>query len=423
MMTKVLKRTMPVLLAVLFAVVLVTPALAIADPDDMQVLAAYVYEDCLEIGDVGTLIYYLIDYTAIPDETATEAFLFIFLDTDGSTQLAAAAPYTFVDSGYGYGMVWIYFNAADAATYNLDSANVALYSIRLCGNPTVGSGWPGDPPSTSSGLDYWQTEGTTSVLIALRVLYYADQLELLWSLDIIEATALGNKLTTTGAEYFTNVIPGLRTIALTAFSSGEYSPLDPDIDYALEFEATVTSGTATITGSPVTLTEGENTITATTTGTFIAELGRGTIGTVTNGTGVITGSPVDLVSGTNTITVTSTGTAIIDVELQTTQTIITDTIVGTGWDLTDLAKIMGMSTMWMSSIVWSIVTLLVCAAVYKVSSQHQTAGAGKVVFYVFNVMFVGGAVISMLPMLGAVLLFLACDVFIGYIVFFKPANV
>jgi hypothetical protein len=428
MMTDKIRRLTLAVAALAMLLVLLAPtpvaAATIDDPDDMQVLAAYVYEDCVEDGDVGALIYYLIDYTVLPDETATEAFMFIFIDSDGTTQLKAVAPYTFVDSGYGYGMVWIYFNAAEAATHSLDSADVDLYSIRLSGNPTVPAGWTeGDPPSTSSGLDYWQTTGTTSTLVALRVLYYADQLELLWTLDMIESTPEGNKLAAYGEEYFTNVIPGLRYIAPSAFAYSSYDPLYPDIDYETEFGGTVTSGTGTVTGSPVTLTEGENTITVSATGTFIVELSNGTYGTATDGTGTVTGSPVDLSPGTNTVTATATGTVIVDVALVNTQTAITDTITGTGWDLTDLAVLLGMSTMWLSSIVWSIVTLLVCAAVYKVTSTRQGAGASKVVFFVFNVMFFGGAILGFLPMVGAVLLFLGCDLFIGYIVFFKPANV
>jgi len=423
MKQKLIKCIAPILLAILLVATVVSPVLAIADPDDMQVLAVYVYEDCLEEGDVGVLVYYLIDYGFLPSETATEAYLFIFMDTDGVTQLKAVAPYTFVDSGYGYGMAWIYFTAAEATTHGLDSADAALYSIRLSGNPTVVSGWTGDPPSVSVGIDYWQTTGTTGVLVGIRVLYYADVLELLWVFDLVQTTAEGNKLTALGEEYFVNVILGLRTIAPSIFVYSSYDPLYPDVDYSREFGAVVTSGTGNVTGSPVTLTEGTNIVTANSTGTIIATLTRGTVGTATNGTGNITGSPVSLVAGTNTLTVTVAGNITFNVALNTTQTMITDTIIGTGWDLTDLANLVGMSRMWLSMVVWSVVTLLVCAAVYKKSSERNTQSAGKVTFLMFNCMFLGGAVIGMVSLLAPVLIFLGCDAFIGYLIFFKPANV
>ena len=413
-----------VLLALLVVAVIPSPTLAIDDPDDLQVMASYVYEDCLEEGDTGVLIYYLIDYTTLPTPTATEAYLFIFIDTDGATQLKAVSPYTFVDSGYGYGLAWIYFTPTETTTAGLDSDDVGLYSIRLSGNPTVeGGNWTGDPPSTSSGIDYWQTAGDTSVLVALRVLYYADQLELLWSLDMVEATTEGNKLASLGEEYFTNVIPGLRTIAPSAFAYASYEPLYPDVDYEQAFGATVTSGTGNVTGSPVTLVDGTNNVTANSTGTIIATLLNGTTGTATDDTGNITGSPVILVPGTNTLTVTNAGNITFYVTLNTTQTMLVDTITGTGWDLSALATIVGMSRMWLSMIVWSIVTLLVCAAVYKKSSQRNAQSAGKVTFLIFNCMFLGGAVIGMVSLLAPVLIFIACDAFIGYLIFFKPATV
>jgi len=82
-----------------------------------------------------------------------------------------------------------------------------------------------------------------------------------------------------------------------------------------------------------------------------------------------------------------------------------------------------MSRMWMSTVVWSIVTLLVCAAVYKTARERDAQGAGKVVFFIFDSMFLGGIVIGMVPILAGVLIFLGCNAFIGYILFFKPANV
>lgn len=163
------------LILVLTVLMLPTSVYAIADPDTPpQVSAVYVYE--FPDGSVGTLIDYYLDYAVLPTETATDAYLAVFVDTDGTTQLKSTAPYTYVDSGYGRGLIWIPFTAAEAAAYSLDSASIADYRIWLAGNPTLS--WSGDPPKTITTIDQWNTTGDMAVLLALRILYYADVLEL-----------------------------------------------------------------------------------------------------------------------------------------------------------------------------------------------------------------------------------------------------
>lgn len=71
---------------------------------------------------------------------------------------------------------------------------------------------------------------------------------------------------------------------------------------------TLTNGTGTATGSPITLVDGANTITVTVVGTFSISLPDNQSGTATSGTTTVTGSPVTLTSGNNIITTTtSTG--------------------------------------------------------------------------------------------------------------------
>ena len=316
-----------VIIALFVVMALAIPVLAIADPDsEPQVSAVYVYEDLLETGDAGVLIDYYLDYgiTGNPDETATEAYLATFVDIDGVTQLKSVAPYTYQDSGYGRGLAWIYFTAAENT---LDSANIALYEVWLMGNPTLA--WAGDPPKTEVGVDYWQpADSSAATLMALRVLYYADALELIWGDDLITETALGNRLTTAGESYFTNVISDLRAIAPSAFSAGTYDPVMEDLDYATSFGAILTNGTGTATGSPITLAEGANNVDVLTLGTFTIELNRGTEGTATSDVCDVVGTPATLRYGTNTITTeTLIGNIVVDVELVTTQTIITDKVI------------------------------------------------------------------------------------------------
>jgi len=423
------RLSVALVLGIIAMVVTVSPVLAIADPDvPPQVNAVYVYEDLLESGDIGVLVEYYLEYAVPPTETVTEAYLVTFVDTDGTTQLKTVAPYAFVDSGYGIGLAWIYFTAAEVATYSIDDANEALYRVWLTGNPTVPSGWTGDPPRTIVGVDDWVAtgDGDPNVLLALRVLSYADTLELEWLLDMVEATSLGNKLTTVGESYFENVITNLRTMAPAAFSSSILEPDLEDIDYTTLFGATATG--AIVVGTPVTLVEGANVLQVNATGTFILALEQGTIGTATSGTATINGSPVDLVAGDNTITVTIApgppDTVLVDVELQDTTTGLEDATTGTGFDLTAMATSFGLSRWWFSSAVWLILSVLICAAALKASASHlEGAGSGKMLFPLFFVCVVGGILLGLLkPVVGIVLFISIAGFFVGYILFFRGSN-
>lgn len=432
---KVVKRIGVVLFCVLVAFMATNmPVLAIADPDSPpQVTAVYVYEDLLEDGDVGVLIDYFIEYAAIPTEPVTESYLASFIDIDGTTQLGTVAPYTFqyagyADDGYNRGMVWIYFTAADASAAGIVKANEALYTVWLMGNPTIESGWPGDPPKTIAGIDLWYPAGDHSVLLALDVLRLAGYLELAWSLDMIETTALGSRLTTIGEAYFPNVINNLRTMAPNCFSVAEYTQIQEDLDYSTLFGATIEDGTGTLPVSPLTLVEGDNTVDITGAGTFILELERGTVGEAVSIAGgcTVTNSPMALVYGLNTIETNLFGTndITVDVNLVDTASTLEDIVAGTAFDVTEVATEFGMTTMMFSGLTWMVVTILICAATYKVKGQARFGGGGggKTVMIVFDLCIIGGAVLGLLDILVAVLLFIGFGMLTGYVLFFRHAS-
>lgn len=423
-MNKILNTIIALLITLYAMVAFPTSVLAIADPDTPpQVSAVYVYEDLLEDGDLGILVDYYLDYAALPSETITEAYLVAFIDTDNTTQLKAVAPYTFVNSGYRRGLAWIYFTASEVTTHGIDQANEALHTVWLMGNPTLG--WAGDPPKTTVGIDYWQTTGDTDVLFALRVLYYADILELVWGADIIEATALGNRLTTSGVSYFTNVVANLRTIAPGCFPTGTVEPTLEDIDYDIYFGGTASNSTAIITGSPVTLASGNNTITATGIGIFIIDLVPGTYGTVSDNTGAITLSPSDIVPGENEVTVTGTGNLTVIVALASTQETITGTVEGTGFDLTDIATIFGMSRLMFSGLLWFVITIILCAIPYGWSRREGVtmggAATGGATMLIFALSLIGGTLLGFLDMRVTAMLAIGYGAFIGYMLFFRTS--
>ncbi len=440
-----IKRIGIVLFCVLVAFMAINmPVFAIDDPDDPpNILAVYIYENLMEDGDMGVFVDYFIDYTiaGIPTETVTESYLVSFIDTDGTTQISTVAPYTYIgagytDNGYQRGMAWIYISAADVTTYAIDSANIALHEVWLMGNPTVASGWAGDPPKTTAGIDFWQTTGDSATLLAIRVLTFAEILNTAWSpIEMVEGTVLGSRLTTAGESYFENVVQNLRIIAPSCFAITTVTQTQEDLDYSTVFGATIEDGTGTLPVSPLDLVEGDNTVDITGAGTFTLELEQGTEGEAVSIAGgcTIVGSPAVLVAGTNTITSNLAGTndITVTVNLVTTQTVITDTVTGTGLDVgilwpgavETLPEMFGMSTMMLSGLVWMVITILICAATFKVKGQVGVGGgSGKTVMIVFDICIIGGAVLGLLPVLVAVLLFIGFGMLTGYVLFYRRAS-
>lgn len=427
------------LTAVLLVVVLLLPTmqvLAIDDPDNPpQILAVYVFEDLLEDGDLGVLIDYYIDYTiaGTPTETVTESYLASFIDVDGTTQLGTVAPYTFVYGGYienGYyrGNVWIYFTAVEVNNAFITVANEALYTVWLMGNPTVESGWTGDPPKTSAGIDDWRTdgEGDPAVLLAQRVLSLAVAVGQAWDLVLIGDTVLGSRLTTIGEAYYPNVINNLRNIAPTCFAVSTYTQTQEDIDYSTTFGAIIEDSTGTVAGSPITLDSGANNIPVTGAGTFTVELEKGTVGTAESIAGgcTIVGSPAALVAGTNTITSDLAGTNdfLVTVNLVNTATGLEALVDGGVFDLTDLAIEFGMTRWMLSGLVWLVVSILICAATYKLGSKQLGTGIGKGVLLVFNVCIIAGTMLGLLNPVVAILLFMGFGFLTAYVLFFRGAS-
>ncbi len=415
------------LLALIMLMAVPLTVLAIADPDSPpNINAVFVYDDLLEDGDAGVLIDYYLDQPGPPTETATESYMGIFIDVDGVTQLKSVAPYAEDTKGYGRGVIWIYFTAAEVTTHGIDRADIALYEVWLVGNPTLT--WvPGPaPPKTTAGIDYWQPLATsTPTLMALRVLQYAQIIGLAWGDILLQETPLGHRLTAAGESYFTNAIPNLRRIAPSVFTSGETDPTLPELDYSTTFGATIANNTGTLTAaSPLTLVEGANNVDVAALGTFTLVLLKGTIGTAESDVCQVTGTPVDLVYGTNTITTTAPiGNIIVEVELEDTQSAMEDTIIGTGLDLTEVASRFGMSRWMFSGLVWLVMTICVCAAVYKVNDRGQgMVGSGKVVLLVFDICIIGGAVLGLMHPLVAVMVFIGFGTLTGYVIFFRQAH-
>lgn len=428
MRSRIYRIALCLLTALLLLVWSTVPVYAIADPDNpSSINTVYVYENLIETGDTGVLIEYYIDYAALPTELASDTYLGTFVDTDGVTPLRTVSPYVFGannNKGYRAGLMWIYFNAADTTSLGLDDANEALYRVWVSGNPTAG--WAGDPPITVGAINEggWSTISDPSVLLAAHVLIFATQFETNWTLDLIEATSLNNRLTDVGVEYFTNAIPDLRLMAPNCFPAGTYMPVIEDLDTSTSFGATAEDGTGTIAVSPTTFVEGSQSLNVTGVGTIIFTLNRGTVGTVTTDVGIITDSPVDIVYGVNTVTATGVGNVTVDVNLEDTQAQLAVPLSGTGFDLTTMATSVGMSRWMFSGMVWMIMAVVMLAGVYGAANRTSTTvNSGKLMLPLFDVWIIGGSVLGLLHPIVAALMFIGAVTFTGYVLFFRSANV
>lgn len=236
-----MKHLLKILFVLGIAGFLLVPAssvYAIDDPDTISINGVYVYRNCQETGDQLYIIDYTVDYTVNPSESITEAFLVRLMN--GTTELGSVAPYSYYDDGYDRGVAAIYFSAVDAPWWE------GSFTMKLEGNPTLS--WTGDPPSTSvSSFNLWQDNAisTTQVVLSNRVLWLADQLELAWSVNMVETSASGSYLTSYGENYFPNVIPYLLTIAPYAFAGRTILPevdrRDFTGDYADDLETGIIS--------------------------------------------------------------------------------------------------------------------------------------------------------------------------------------
>jgi hypothetical protein len=423
----------------IFAVLLLTLApvsvLAIANPDTPPELnSVYVFN--LEDGGVGILAEYYLDYAILPtvanpNDHVTNAYLVSFMDIDGVTTLRSTAPYVFVDSGYGIGLVWIRFSATEVATLSIDSVDEALYTVQLSGNPTIPSGWPGDPPWVPVSITDWHTTGDPKVQLAEHIRLYANVLELEWiTVQLMTTSALGNILTTNGENYFLNVIPGLKVLAPSIFSSSSLSPDLEDIDYTVEFSAVAASGTATLTVSPHTLVVGADTLdTGATTGTITITLSDVARGTIADGTGTFIGaSPSNLVAGINTINVDSAGTFTVTLTQTDLQAQIDTGSSGTGFDTSGAATIFGMSRGLFSTSLWLIMGVLLIAAAYggliktNALDGQNTEITGKTAMLLYGVWMIAGLLLGILLAKIMIFLFIGYGAFIGYILFYRNSS-
>lgn len=120
-----------ILLVIVGLLLIATPVFAITAPDSLSFVRYGVFCNVMEAGDMFFTAEARCIYAAEPtDYTASEAFLFELVDTDGSTTLSSV-PIT----DYGDRPIGIYLTAAQVTALGLVVGNG--YYLRVTGNPLI----------------------------------------------------------------------------------------------------------------------------------------------------------------------------------------------------------------------------------------------------------------------------------------------
>ena len=130
-MKKLIRLLTALVLAFILSLFLVTPALAISNPDSGPTIeSVHVYRHTLETDDMLIVVQYYLDYTTNPSETINQAFLGRFMSADGS-ELANVAPYAYYDKGYDHGIFSMYLDASYVSHWE------TACTVRFEGNPML----------------------------------------------------------------------------------------------------------------------------------------------------------------------------------------------------------------------------------------------------------------------------------------------
>lgn len=203
------------LLAAAIILLSLLPLTVLADPDvpdALEVRSVIACHDLLEEDDMAVAVHYNIDYsvTGEPSDSAQDLFLVRLLD--GATQLGVVRPYPYFNDGYSQGIVLLYWDAADAPTWEDE------YTVRIQGTPAA---W-GTPPETNFTLgasSYSGVDGDTANQQALYdwMVDALEDLETNWTTSLLDHYEEGAVLNETGQSYMTGAVPGLQGLCPDLF--------------------------------------------------------------------------------------------------------------------------------------------------------------------------------------------------------------
>lgn len=216
-------RLLAVAVGILLALALIPQVAigAIAQPTVIDILSVNNYRHVIEDDDLLVVALIEIDYSTIPSTNVTANFIFRVVN-DSDVELGRAAPVVFIspsnnlNNGYGQSVVSLYFPAATAPTWLAD------LTYRLDGNPgAFGAIIPSDT-TTSETWNAGTDRATSGAELRSDIVDSAGTLEFDWDdfstfVPLLLHSAGGTVLTSSGEDYFTRAIPGLRQMAPDLF--------------------------------------------------------------------------------------------------------------------------------------------------------------------------------------------------------------
>lgn len=216
-------RIVHILFAAFLALLPISLVLAvnINAPTSFSIDSIEAYHHVVEQNDQLYLIKYSIVYGAIPAVNAQDAWDFSLVSSSNVT-VGTSHPYAYHNSGYGLGLVTLYFPAASAPTWQ-DSA-----TVNMTGDAAYT--WiPSTPSTNSTTFTKWSTSTSlsdTSTELTVRILYLANVLSSNWTDNLTQVDSTGaTTLTAHGEDYFTNTFPNLRNVCPALFSSTSNNPI------------------------------------------------------------------------------------------------------------------------------------------------------------------------------------------------------
>ena len=220
--TKHLSAALFLLVALAMALFLMpSPAFATDPPDSAPTAEFWVYRNLLETGDRLMLIKQNIPYGTIPDEPIWQTYMWRQLDTDNTTELGTALSYAFNNSGYGYNLTSMYWDAANVTASGM-TWNTS-YTIRLSQNPIMFAS-PTEYNFSLSTADYSVLTVSADVKaeLAARILLIAGDFDIRWALgatySLLNETETGTVLSIYGEAFFRGAIYGLQGLCPQVFA-------------------------------------------------------------------------------------------------------------------------------------------------------------------------------------------------------------
>lgn len=230
--------------ALLWSLLFIAPVFAIDDPTSIAITDIAAYDSVLESGDLLVIVEYDLEYSSLPDEVISDAFLGRFLID--STEVKSIEPFAFNDKGYGIGIFSLYWTSAEKETDSIEFDNPSAedYKVTFQGKPGV---FTGTVPSITSPSITWKDTSDTLGLLStdIQTFAYAFENNDGWNddpdfADLIESPGGVVQLTSSGIgsgeEYFSNAVTQLQAMIPGIFSSGtsrpDFSEAIPNTDLA-----------------------------------------------------------------------------------------------------------------------------------------------------------------------------------------------